>query len=120
MAVFTGPDMAVNALQCGRAIMKTFSNPQFQIGKEWIGVGIGINSGPAYIGSVGSETRKDHTVVGTTVNVAARLCGYAQKFQVIFPKSTKDLAVGYNFDYGSVGQVNLKGLSVPIEVFELI
>ena len=120
MAVFRGPDMAINALKCGRAIMKTLSDPQFQIGKEWIGVGIGINTGPAYIGSVGSETRKDHTVVGTTVNVAARLCGYAQKFQVIFPESTKDLAVGYDFDYRLVGKVNLKGLSAPIEAFELI
>ena len=120
MAVFTGPDMAVNALQCGRAIVKTLSNPQFQIGKEWIGVGIGINTGPAYIGSVGSETRKDHTVVGTTVNVAARLCGYAQKFQVIFPKSTKDSADGYVVNFRSVGQVSLKGLSTPIEIFELI
>ena len=84
-------------------------------------MGIGINTGPAYIGSVGSETRKDHTVVGTTVNVAARLCGYAQKFQVIFSESTKDLLTpGYDFDCQYVGKVNLKGLSAPLEVFELI
>jgi PAS domain S-box-containing protein len=120
MAVFTGPDMAMNALQCGGTIMKTLSNPQFQIGKEWIGVGIGINTGPAYIGSVGSETRKDHTVVGTTVNVAARLCGYAQKFQVILSENTKGLSAGSGFDCRSVGKVNLKGLRAPIEVFELI
>lgn len=120
MAIFTGPNMARNALECGKAITRALSDPQFQIGKEWIGVGIGVNTGPAYMGSVGSETRKDHTVVGTTVNVAARLCGYARKFQVIFPESTRDLVAGDGLDYRSVGEVNLKGLSAPLEVFELI
>jgi PAS domain S-box-containing protein len=120
MAVFTGPDMAINALHCAREIIRTLSDFHFQTGKEWSGVGIGINTGPAYIGSIGSETRKDHTVIGTTVNVAARLCGYAQRFQAIFPESTMRLAAGNAFEYRSAGKVTLKGLSAPIEIFELV
>jgi PAS domain S-box-containing protein len=120
MAVFTGPRMAVRALECGREIINALSDPSFETGGEWIAVGIGINTGAAYMGSVGSDTRKDHTVVGTTVNIAARLCGFAKKFQVIFPESTKSLVDGAALDCRSVGKISLKGLSTPVEVFELV
>ena len=119
MAVFEGPDMAQNALQCGMAIVKALGGRESCEGSDWMGVGIGINTGPVYIGSIGSETMKDYTVVGNTVNIAARLCGLAEEFQILFTETTRDSIEGKGFRYNSMGGISLKGLTSPIEVFEL-
>ena len=47
-------------------------------GREpWLAVGIGINSGQAYVGKVGTGEVNDFTALGDTVNTAARLQGHA-------------------------------------------
>lgn len=120
MAIFEGPEMAENALRCGAAIVEMLSGSGDSLNKDWVGVGLGINTGPVYVGSIGSETIKDFTVVGNTVNMAARLCGYAQKFQVIFSDYTKKFIRDKSLVYQSAGKISLKGISDPIEVFELM
>lgn len=119
MAVFYGEKMAENALNCALAIIKELREKELGMEREWIGVGIGINTGPAYLGPLGSENRKQFTLIGTTVNVAARLCGIAKKFEVLFGKSTEELIRDRSFYYQFIGNVSLKGLSVPFEVFRL-
>jgi len=120
MAVFEGPDMAQNALHCGIAIVKALCGPERSQAVDWVGVGIGINTGPVYIGSIGSETLKDYTVVGNTVNTAAKLCEFANKFQILFTENTIKLIEGKGFHYKSIGKISLKGISTPFETFELI
>ena len=120
MVVFEGPEMAQNALQCGMGIVKALSRPELSHAADWVGVGIGINTGPVYIGSLGSETMKNYTVVGTTVNIAARLCGVAKKFQILFTETTMKLIEGKGFAYHSVGKPSLRGISTPLETFELM
>jgi len=120
MAVFEGPDMARNALQCGIDIVKALCRSEPNQAGDWAGVGIGINTGPVYIGSIGSETMKDYTVVGNTVNIAARLCGFAKKFQILFTESTTELIEGYGFHSRSLGKIPVKGVTSPGEAFELI
>lgn len=120
MAIFEGPNMVKNALRCGTSIVKTLCNAEQCAADDWIGVGIGINTGPVYVGSIGSETIKDFTVVGNTVNVAARLCGFAQKFQVIFSEYTKNFIEDEGFEYQFAGKISLKGISKPVEVFEVV
>ena len=120
MAIFEGPEMAENALRCGAAIIEMLSGSSKSSNKDWVGVGIGVNTGPVYVGSIGSETIKDFTVVGNAVNVAARLCGCAKKFQVIFSEFTKKNIKGDSFVFQSAGKIALKGISEPVEVFELL
>lgn len=120
MAVFQGPRMVSNALRCGQGIVETLSGSEMCLTADCIGVGIGINTGPVYVGSIGSETMKDYTVVGNTVNVAARLCGLARKFQVLFTTNTAGRMDPVEMPYVSIGKVPLKGLKESVEVFELI
>lgn len=120
MVVFEGPEMAQNALQCGMGIVKALSRPELSQTADWVGIGIGINTGPVYIGSLGSETMKDYTVVGNTVNIAAKLCGSANKFQILFTETTMKLIEGKGFTYHSVGKPSLRGINTPLETFELM
>jgi hypothetical protein len=50
--------------------------------------GIGVNSGDMVVGNIGSESRLNYTVLGSAVNLAARLCGAAQGGQVILTQAT--------------------------------
>lgn len=120
MTIFRGERMAENALACAQSIIKALIGGGTRQCDDWAGVGIGIHSGRVYMGTLGSEIRKHHTAVGTSVNIAARLCGHAQKFQILFSADTERLIRGKGFAYQSVGDLALKGLRAPIEAFELL
>jgi class 3 adenylate cyclase len=120
MAIFEGPDMASNALKCARGIVKALSVPQNSKLLDWAGVGIGINTGQIYLGSLGSDTFKDYTIIGNTVNIAARLCGLASQYQILFTEATLKLIKKTELNYRPVKRVSLRGISSPINVLELI
>ena len=120
MAVFEGEDKVENALRCAAAIVEALSAISPKQGGEWTSVGIGINTGPVYWGSLGTISFKDFTVIGNTVNIAARLCGLADKFQILFTETTLSLIQKERFEFQSIGEKTLKGLSNPIEVFQMI
>lgn len=119
MAVFDGPGMVDRALACGRGIIDELCGESDRVLASWAGVGIGINTGPVYLGSIGSETYRDYTVVGTTVNIAARLCGFAKRFQVLFSGSVLRAMADKEIQGRAVGKFKPKGLSTPMEVYEL-
>lgn len=48
-----------------------------------LGLGIGIHRGLAVVGSIGSDTRRDFTAIGHTVNLAARLCDRARPWEIL-------------------------------------
>ncbi len=84
-----------------------------------IRIGIGLNTGDAFVGNMGSEQRFDYSIVGDPVNVAARLETATKEFGVpiVVSQATRDAAKGFLFvDLGLAG---LKGKASQMRVHAL-
>ncbi len=82
---------------------------------------VGLNSGPMVTGNMGSEMRMNYTMMGDTVNVAARLESSAKLYGVYIHvaentyKKVKD-----EFEWRTLDYVRVKGKKVPVHVYELL
>lgn len=84
---------------------------------------IGINTGEAVIGNMGSEMRFNYTMMGDSVNLAAR-CESGAKTYGVYTMVTSDtlhsaLSFGEDLSYRKLDRVIVKGRSQPVEIYEL-
>jgi adenylate cyclase len=85
-----------------------------------IQLAIGVHSGEAIVGNVGSETRMEFTAIGDTVNVAARLEAIARPMQVLVTDEAR-VAAGESagFDFVDLGSRALTGRQADVHLWEL-
>jgi len=84
-----------------------------------IAVGIGINTGPVVMGNMGSENRKDYTVIGANMNLGARLCGAAKPYQILITENTlKNVIKKYKTQ--KMEPIKLKGISRQVDIYEVL
>jgi len=81
-------------------------------------VGIGINTGETVVGNVGSKNRIDYTVIGDTVNVAARLEQMAEGYAVIIGEETLKQC-GTDIDTTPKGEIRVKNRTEPVRCFQV-
>jgi adenylate cyclase len=82
-------------------------------------LGIGIAQGFATLGRIGFEGRFDYAAIGSVTNLAARLCGVAEPWQVLASQRVFHAAEPVA-DGKHIGELNLKGFSRPVGVFDVI
>jgi class 3 adenylate cyclase/tetratricopeptide (TPR) repeat protein len=84
-----------------------------------IRIRVGLNSGEVVVRAIGSDLHMDYTAVGQTTHIAARMEQLAAPETIALTRTTLRLAEGF-VDARSLGPIPVKGLSEPIEVFELL
>ena len=106
-----GPDHAVRAVHAAREML-TATGHGVAAG-PWAPLGIGIHTGPAYVGTVG-DTVTDFTALGDSVNVAARLASAAAGGEILVSADASTLA-GLQPDL-ETRHLTLRGRQQPLDV----
>ena len=83
-----------------------------------IQIRVGLNSGEVVVRSIGSDLKMDYTAVGQTTHLAARMEQLATPASILITPVTLRLAEDY-VQVKSLGSVNVKGLTEPVEVYEV-
>jgi adenylate cyclase len=83
-----------------------------------LGFGVGIAHGYATLGRIGFEGRFDYAAVGTVVNLAARLCSYAQDGQILIDPKVQSAVESFAATEPA-GELTLKGLHRPVAAFNV-
>jgi class 3 adenylate cyclase len=82
-------------------------------------LGIGVNSGDAIVGNIGSDKRMEYTVIGDVVNVAARLEAIAAPDEILVGEATQKLAGEEGFELVLLGERKLTGREASTRVYRL-
>jgi class 3 adenylate cyclase len=114
------PNHAEQAVRMAIAMRNRFG----QLTQKWdrkafdLGAGIGVATGYATLGLIGSEKRKDYAAIGAVTNLAARLCGEARHGQILISERVMHLVRGLA-STESVGSLTLKGFHKPVPAYNI-
>ena len=112
-------DAAQRAVRAGLAIVDAMAPLNARLGPQYgvrVAVRLGLHTGVAVVGTVGSGARQEQLAMGDTPNIAARLQGLAAPNTVVLSAVTARLLHGA-FALEDVGVQQLKGVAEPMPVF---
>jgi adenylate cyclase len=115
------PDDARNAVMAAVAMQKRLAmlNPELvKLGYSPIEIGIGLHTGEATVGYIGTERRSEYTAIGDTVNTASRLQSNAVGGQVLISEATAR-AAGEIFPMTRREPLVVKNRLRPVELYEV-
>ena len=115
MAIFDGAECVKHACQCAKHII-ALKNEQ----EQSLPIGIGLHYGQVLIGNIGSEEHLDYSALGETVNLASRICNYADAMQVMVTQSVVDQIADGEIKHSQPEYVTLRGYDKEIPLYRLI
>lgn len=113
------PDHAKNAVAAALEMADVLQRFKRELGEQDadFDVGIGIHSGPAVVGLIGSEQRREYTAIGDTVNLGSRIEGLTKGVsRILVSRDTMDLC-GDAFDFEPHGSFKVKGRDQEVELY---
>jgi adenylate cyclase len=119
-APFETPEAAQHAVAAAREMLVAMQ--RINRGSSWpLRIGIGIHFGEVVAGNIGSPRRKEYTVIGDTVNFAARLESLNKEFnsQLLVSAAVRDALGDDGSDAVSLGEVAIRGYDRPMSVWQL-
>ena len=128
LVVFGDPEQyknhAKNAVKCAyelRKKVKKIKQRWIEEGKPKIDIGVGINTGEAFIGNVGTKNRFEYTVIGDTVNIASRIEDYNKiyKTHILISENTYN-KISQIVDVIKIREVYIKGKANKINIYEVL
>lgn len=128
MAIFGEPiqdkNHALNAVKCANDMLEKVDDLQkkwLKEGKPKIEIGVGINTGEAFVGNIGSETRLEYTVIGDTVNLASRIESYNKVYKTRFLISATTYEKVRNIaDVIKISEVAIRGKAKKLNIYEVL
>jgi adenylate cyclase len=126
MAIWNAPryqdDHAMRAVETGLDMISRTDHINQQLASQGLPpmrYGIGINTGEAVVGQMGSSFRKQYDVIGDTVNTAARLCSAAAGAELIIGQDTWE-AIGDRLVVEETDPLSLKGKSQKLRTYRVL
>src|SRR5262245_56375513 len=120
MAIFDGPDMVLQSCLCAVNMLESARMKSSAEGQDTRPFGIGIHTGPAVVGNIGSLEHLDYSAIGSTVNLAARLCGQAEATSIVVSKAVRDIVEDDpRLNFHSERRVVIRGFKEPVTVYTL-
>ena len=113
--------MAIKSAIEMQVALKELNTKLVAEGLPEINIGIGINTGEALVGNMGSEQRFDYSVIGDAVNLASRLESSSKtlgKTLVIGDETRKTIENNFRFEY--IDSIIVKGKSEKIKVYTIL
>jgi len=113
---------AFNAVSCALSLQEMVRSAKrkfFRKSASRLRIGIGINTGPLVAGNLGSMQRMNYSVIGDTVNLAARLEGIAGPDEVIVSNTTRN-QIKDMFLFEERPAVRVKGKEKPVKIYSVL
>ncbi|STQ89446.1 adenylate/guanylate cyclase domain-containing protein [Iodobacter fluviatilis] len=104
------------AIEMSAALVK-FKTELTDLGADF-DIGIGLHTGPAVVGFIGSDARLDYTIIGDSVNLASRIEGLTKGISRVLISDATRLACNEHFQFVPHGSFHVKGREQEVELFE--
>jgi adenylate cyclase len=121
---FEAPDHALRAVRTAIEFQERLRPLAERFATEHGGrlaCGVGIHTGDAVVGTIGSEQRLEYTAIGDTINLGSRLEGLTKEFNVPIIISEATYAeVRKHFGARDLGEVTVKGKAIPVKIYAII
>ena len=121
-APYTSPDDASDAITTAIEMQRAVKQIETELRASGLGeisIGIGLHTGDATVGYIGSERRSEYTAIGDTVNVSSRLESHAKSGEILVSEETMKAAGEMPCLFVPRDPIRVKNRQQPVRIFEV-